>query len=785
MRAPKKFLILAAVFLSLGIPPACADGPVGGGGSAPPDCGDSGHALGAASGVYTCQAITGGSAGAAAPANSLQRNNGGAIDGVSGATSDGTSVTFGNGNLKINGLTSGTAILKAPATGGNTFTLPVTASDTITTNAATQTLTNKTLTSPVLTTPALGTPASGVATNITGLPLTTGVTGTLPVANGGTGATTLTAHGVVVGNTTSAVNVTAAGTSGQVLTSNGASADPTFQTISGTGTVTTLTAGTNVTFSSGSTCTSTCTINASGGGGSLTTTDGTNSVSSTTTQTFGAGFVVGGSAGSATIGMTAPELSKSADYTVAASDMGGNLILSGTHTLTVPAISGTVFASNQSLCFTKNDSGTWTLSTTPTINGMTGTSIIKGMSGCFISNGTSIDFYPGMQLPSSTVLGGVITTALASHNFATGISTSTGALTGAQPAVSDISGFGTGVATALGTNVSGSGAICLASGSACSGGGGGSTTIVAPQGRLTLVTATPVQTSDQTAKSTIYYDCYRGNNVPYYTGSADALDTISSCQVSLTMATSGTGVTNSGGVFDIWWVQGGANRICVATNGSGGGWASDTGGSNTARGTGYSQVHNTRGYWTNVNSIATCYNGTTNYGSVSADQATYLGSIYTTAAGQTGVAFQPTTAAGGTNNIIGLWNAYNRVSAKANNSDSTSSWTYSTGAWAAANASNSNRISFVDGLGQSPVDAVFSMPFTAAGSGCDIGILQDTTSVPSGNVGFTQTANTAAVVSANFYPSVGLHYYQAAQYAGGTCTSLGGSLEFLTASSEY
>jgi len=178
--------------------------------------------------------------------------------------SDGTDFNKGIRFRSSSSAASAITLLDAVSTAGRVVTLPD-ATTTLVGRDTTDTLTNKTLTSPTLTTPILGTPQSGnFSTGTFTWPTfnqnTTGtasnVTGTVAIANGGTGQTTAAA---------AITALTGTQTSGQYLRSDGTNAAlgaiqagdvPTLNqnTTGSAGSVANaLTAGTGISFSSGTT----------------------------------------------------------------------------------------------------------------------------------------------------------------------------------------------------------------------------------------------------------------------------------------------------------------------------------------------------------------------------------------------------------------------------------------------------------------------------------------------------------------------------------------------------
>jgi hypothetical protein len=284
-------------------------------------------------------------------------------------------------------------------------------------------------------------------------------------------------------------------------------------------------------------------------------------------------------------------------------------------------------------------------------------------------------------------------------------------------------------------------------------GGSGSTTIVPPQGRLTLVTGTPVMTSDQTAKGTISWTAYVGCAAPIYSGSAWSMMSAAS-DVTYTLSAT---AHLSGKLYDLF-LYNNSGSLALGTSPA---WTS-----NTARSNAISMLN---GIWTNTSSITLTVSGGASTTTIGANQATYVGTFYATANGQTGMAFHPAAASGGSNTILGLYNAYNRVRTSGWSFDN-ASWPYTTNAVRAAHNSTSNRVSWVDGLQQSVVDAHLKMNFLTSGAGFNMqwAMVVDSTSTISGAYAQASalaayTPETEMVAHNSTSPLLGFHFFQATE----------------------
>ena len=140
--------------------------------------------------------VTDGAGAGAAVFNANPTEIGGTVTSVGGTgTVNGISLSgtvTSSGNLTLGGALTGVN-LASQVTG----TLPVANGGTgVTSSTGTGAVVLST--SPTLTTPNLGTPSAATLTNATGLPIIAGTTGTLSVARGGTGVTLSTGTGAVV-----------------------------------------------------------------------------------------------------------------------------------------------------------------------------------------------------------------------------------------------------------------------------------------------------------------------------------------------------------------------------------------------------------------------------------------------------------------------------------------------------------------------------------------------------------------------------------------------------------
>lgn len=321
----------------------------------------------------------------------LPIGNGGT--GVTGTPSNGQ-LLIGNGTgYTVANLTQGSGVTITNSSGGITIAATGTGG-TVTSVSGTGTVNGITLSGTVTSSGSLT-----LGGTLSGVSLTTQVSGTLPIANGGTNATATPTGGAVAYGTGTAYAFTSAGTSGQVLTSAGSSA-PTWTTATNAntasaivqrdasgnfsaGTITATLSGTatqvsnNLTLAtSGTGLSGSATFN---GSSAQTFTVTSNATSANTASTivardasgnFSAGTITAALSGNASTATTATQVSNSLTLATSGTGLTGSATFNGSSAQTFTVTSNATSANTASTIVARDGSGNFSAGTiTATLSG--------------------------------------------------------------------------------------------------------------------------------------------------------------------------------------------------------------------------------------------------------------------------------------------------------------------------------------------------------------------------------------------------------------------------------
>lgn len=274
-----------------------------------------------------------------------------------------------------------------------------------------------------------------------------------------------------------------------------------------------------------------------------------------------------------------------------------------------------------------------------------------------------------------------------------------------------------------------------------------------PQGRLTLATATPVMTTTQSAKTTIFYTPYHGNMVPIYDGANMVPTVVAEISVATTDTAKNPAAIGASKVND-WFIWNDAGTIRIS---HGPDWTNDT---TRSAGTALVMVN---GIQLNNASIT---NGP------AASRGTYVGTTRSNGSSQLDFIFGASNTAA----FFGVWNTYNRVIAGSNISLTGDSHNYLSATIRQASANALWQATFVVGAVEDAATVnLVTQVNTAAAAGAVgyAGASLNSTSTFTHGRNFVQAA-TAAVTqmstthSAQMVPALGVNVISANEASDGT-----------------